>query len=543
MKRILLGLTLLATQLYGAVSYRDIAKTPAGDWLSYSGDYSGQRFSNLSQVDVDNVGRLVPQWLFHVPGSNRLETTPVVEAGVMYVTNSNEVFALDATSGRLIWHYKLPGASRAIPNRGVALLGDSVYFVSGDATLTALDRRTGALLWCVRFAGPSKNYAATLAPLAIPNEVIVGVSGGDCGIRGYIDAYDAETGKHLWRFWTVPRAGEAGAETWGGHPPNFAGGATWMTGTYEVQENVLYWTTGNPGPVFYGNQRPGDNLYTDSVIALDANTGKRKWSFQFTPHDTHDWDAEELPVLIDGAFEGNTRKLLAQANRNGFFYLLDRRDGQMLLAKPFVKKLNWAKGVFPDGRPDLISGMDPTPGGKLVCPGNVGATNWFSPSYSPQTGFLYAMTIEGCDVYVSSAPAPAKGGCHTGTGVEHPLPNTAQLFLRAIAIADGSIRWEIPITTALGYRDSMPGTLATAGGLVFFGDESGYIAAANGSDGSLLWDFYTGQTITASPMTYAVAGKQYLTIASGTNVLTFALFEPSAPLRQPVTSSGEARSK
>jgi alcohol dehydrogenase (cytochrome c) len=534
MRRKVICLMLMALPVYGSVRFVDVVKTPADNWLSYSGDYSGQRFSTLSQIRSANVGQLVPQWVFHVPGASRLEVTPIVVNGVMYITNGNEVYALDAKTGRSLWHYKRARSRTTGLNRGVAVLGDQLFFVSSDAHLIALSLKTGGVLWDVEYADASKNYSATMAPLAINGKVVVGVAGGDCGIRGYIDAYEAATGKHVWRFWTVPRPGEPGAETWGGRPSDLAGGATWMTGTYDPVENVLYWTTGNPGPDFYGSERPGDNLYTDCVIALDPDTGKMKWYFQFTPHDTHDWDAEEIPVLVNATFRGKRSKLLLQANRNGFFYVLDRTDGKILLAKPFVKKLTWARGVFPNGQPDVVPDMNPTSSGKLVCPANVGATNWLSPSYNPATGLIYVMAIEACDVYISSALSARNGGCSEGTGVERFRQYTGQFFLRAIDIQNGTVRWEIPLTSGEdGYISSMPGTLSTAGGLVFFGDDAGYVAAADARTGSLLWNFCTGQMITASPMTYAVGGRQYVSIASGTDIFAFALFEPATPLHQP----------
>ena len=313
----------------------------------------------------------------------------------MYMTDVNQVHALDARTGRRIWHFEYRGSGKGTGNRGAALLGNKIFFVSNDAHLIALHTLTGALLWDQPYADLDENpkYHATLAPLAIDGKVIVGVSGGDCGIRGYVTAHDSETGKELWRFYTIPGEGEPGSETWGGHPADYSGGATWMTGTYDPQQNLLFWTTGNPGPDFYGDLRPGDNLYSNSVVALAADTGKLRWHFQFTPHDTHDWDAQEFPVLIDTTFQGKPRKLLVQANRNGFFYVLDRSDGRMLLVKPFVDKLTWAKGVHPNGRPDLVPDMDPTPEGREVCPGVVGATNWFSPSYHPETGVLYVMSF------------------------------------------------------------------------------------------------------------------------------------------------------
>jgi alcohol dehydrogenase (cytochrome c) len=515
------------------VRAEDIAKAPDANWLSYSGDYSGRRFSGLRQIDIGNAKQVVPKWIFHVPQSHHLETTPLVLDGIMYVTNSNEIWGLDAQSGRSIWHYKYTATKVNNPNRGAAILGNRVFFVSSDAHLIALHRQTGAVLWNRAFADHEKGYSSTLAPLATRDKVIVGVSGGECGIRGYVDAFDADTGKHAWRFWTIPGPGEPGSETWSGHPADYSGGSTWMTGTYEPSTNTLFWTSGNPGPDFYGGARAGDNLYSNSVVALDADTGERKWHFQFTPHDTHDWDAEEIPVLIDGPFQGAPRKLLAQANRNGFFYVLDRANGRMLMAKSFVKKLTWARGVLPDGRPDLIPGMDPTPDGKMVCPGVIGATNWFSPSFNPDLGLFYVMSVERCDLYTSSARPYTKGQCYSGTGVDVASSESGQFILRAIDLQTGAIRWELPMASHAIPMEAMPGTLATAGGLVFFADDAGYFSAVNGRDGQTLWYFYTGQSISASPITYAVDGKQFVAIATATDIMAFGLFEPSAPGHQP----------
>jgi alcohol dehydrogenase (cytochrome c) len=533
-QRALLALFLVILPLQAEVAFQDLLKMPAENWLSYSGDLTARRHSLLKQINTTNVGNLVPAWVYHVKDSKRLQVTPVVADGVMYVSHTNEVYALDARTGRQIWHYKYVQAKRHDGNRGVAVLGERVFFVSSDAHLLALHAKTGALLWDKEYGGYEQNsqISATLAPLAIDGKVIVGVTGGDCGMRGFVDAYDAATGKQLWRFYTIPGPGEPGFESWGGHPIGISGGGTWMTGTYDASQNLLFWTVGNPGPDFYGESRPGDNLYSDSVVALDANTGKLKWHYQFTPHDTHDWDAQEFPVLIDTNFQGKPRKLLVQANRNGFFYVLDRTDGKVLLAKPFVKKMTWARGILPNGRPDVIPDMDPTPAGRIACPGIKGASNWFSPSYNPETGLFYVVTIEQCDIYTTSARPYKKGECYDGTGAEAIPTEPGQFFLRAIDIQNGDIRWEIPMVVK-DTMDPWPGTVSTAGGLVFFGDNEGYLSAADARTGKVLWHFNTGQLITASPMTYSVNGKQYVALASATDVFCFGLFEPMRPA--PVT--------
>lgn len=519
---------MMSLSLYAQVTFQDLLKPPSDNWLSYSGDLTGRRHSLLKQIGTDNVNQLVPQWIFHVPESKRLQASPVVINGVMYVTDSNQVFALDARTGRSIWHFKQVEAKQTLGNRGVAILGDQVFFLTSDAQVVALHARTGALLWNTRYANSDENYSATLAPLAIDGKVIVGVGGGDCGIRGFVAAFDASTGKELWRFWTIPARGEPGSETWGDHPPEISGGATWMTGVYDASQKLVIWTTGNPGPDFYGGARPGDNLYTNCVVALESSSGKLRWYFQFTPHDTHDWDAQEFPVLVDTSFQGKPRQLLIQANRNGFFYVLDRTNGQMLLAKPFVKKLSWAKGILSNGRPDLVPDSDPTPEGKLVCPGVIGGTNWFSPSYNPDTGLFYVMSVEQCDIYTSSSRSYAKGECYSGTGVEAIPAEPGQFILRALDIRSGEIRWEIPLVGSGTASGAMPGTLSTAGGLVFFADDAGYLAVADGRSGKTLWSFYTGQMISASPMSYSVGGKQYVAIATATDVIAFGVFEPSS---------------
>lgn len=381
----------------GQVKYEDILQGPGANWLTYHGDYKGWRYSRLNQITRDNVARLVPKWTYHVDGANRLETTPIVSDGIMYITNTNEVDALDARTGRRIWQYRDDQAAQQSVNRGVAVLGDRVYFVTSDVHLVALERNTGGVLWQKQYAPADKAYNATLAPLALKDRVIVGVSGGDSGMRGFVAALSASTGEELWRFWTIPARGKPGGDTWNGFPAEYGGGATWMTGTYDPELNLIYWAVGNPWPDLYDQGRHGDNLYTCSVVALDADTGKLKWYFQFTPHDTHDWDAQSIPVLVDLDFDGRRRKLLLHPNRNGFFYVLDRTNGQFLRATPFVKNLTWAKGIDSKGRPIEAPNMDPTPEGTRVCPSLEGASNWMSPSFDPQTALLYVP-------YSSNAP-------------------------------------------------------------------------------------------------------------------------------------------
>jgi PQQ-dependent dehydrogenase (methanol/ethanol family) len=507
----------------GGASYDLIRRGEDQDWLTYAGDYAGWRHSPLRQITSSNIGSLVSAWVYHVDGATHLEATPLVYDGIMYVTNSNELHALDARTGRRIWTYHDEQAKRSDVNRGAAILGDSVFFVTSDAHLVALNRKTGGALWDREFADTSRGAFATLAPMALKDRVIVGVSGGDTGVRGFVAAYSAATGQEMWRFWTVPAKGEPGAETWGELGPEWGGAATWLNGTYDPETNVLYWTTGNPWPDFYGGARHGDNLYSDSILALDADGGKLKWYFQFTPHDTHDWDAQAWPVLLDAPYDGRPRKLLLHPNRNGFFYLLDRTTGEFLRATPYVERLNWAKGIDAKGRPIENSGMEPSPNGTRVCPSVRGASNWMSPSYNPQTQLLYVPTLEQCDNYMSSAKAPEPMKNFAGTGGESLSKEPGRFYLRALDPRTGEKRWEYPMT---GRGDMWAGTVSTAGGLIFFGDDDSQLVAVDATTGKHLWHYYLGQTLTASPITFMANGKQYVTIVAETDVFTFSLLDP-----------------
>src|SRR5271166_2913708 len=342
-----------------------LSKPVADNWLSYNGDYTGRRFSSLREINSANVSRLRAEWVFHASNSDRLEVTPVVADGIMFVTSANDAFALDAQTGRTLWHYSRPVTNGLIDdasqhhNRGVGVWRNRVYMETDNAHLLCLDARSGNLIWDVAYANWNKNYGATSAPLVVKDKVLVGTSGGDDGVRGFVAAYDALTGKLAWRFWTIPGPGEFGSESWPGKLYLHGGGTTWMPGTYDRWLNTIYWGTSNPAPDFEGGVRPGDDLYTDCVLALDPDTGKLKWYFQFTPHDVFDYDAVETPILIDIVYQGRARKLLVQANRNGYLYVLDRTDGKFLSATPFVEKLNWAKGIDSHGRP-LRTGVEPT---------------------------------------------------------------------------------------------------------------------------------------------------------------------------------------
>ncbi len=477
-----------------------------GDWLTYNGSDSANRYSPLRQITTANVSTLKLKWVFPIEYFG-LETTPLAASGVLYVTGPNQVFALNALTGDAIWHYSRPPSSGLVgdpklgTNRGVAILRDRVYFITDNAHLLALDRANGKLVWEKAIApNISQPYGATMVPLIVGNKVgeeslIAGVTGADHGIRGFLAAYQPETGAMLWRHWTVPAAGEPGIETWQGKEPIAGGGSTWLTGSYDASTDTLYWATGNPYPDSDDTDRPGDNLYTDCVLALNARTGELKWYYQFTPHDLKDRDATEPNVLIDAVYQGKPAKLLLHADRNGFFYVLDRTTGKVLLAKSFLRRDDWASSIGPDGRPVVTN-----PRG---CPSD--AANWDSTAYSPDTHLYYFMALEEC----------------TGKPTSYP-DQQGQRFLRALNIETGEIAWEIPQPGAARAK-TWSGVLATAGGLVFYGQPNGGFAAVDQHDGKTLWQFPTNVRMKASPMTFSFGGNQYVAVAAGPNILCFGL--------------------
>jgi len=502
-----------------------LAQPPGANWLSYNGDYTGRRYSSLAEINVNNVDQLRTQWVFHANNSNRLEVTPVVVNGLMLVTVANHALALDARTGRTVWQYERPDtegliddASRHL-NRGVGVWRSRVYLLTDNAHLLCLDVRSGRLLWDVAYATGNRNYGATGAPLVVKDKVIVGTSGGDDGVRGFVAAYDALTGKEAWRFWTIPGPGEFGSSSWPGKMYLRGGGTTWMPGTYDPELNTLFWGTSNPAPDFDGAVRPGDDLYTDCVLALDPDSGKLKWYFQFTPHDLFDYDATETAVLIDATYKSEPRKLLVEANRNGFVYVLDRTNGKFLSAVRFAEKMNWAKGIDAQGRP-IRTGVQPTAEGTRICPGFAGATNWYAPSYSELTHLFYFKVLEDCGTFFRKPQEFSEGRTYYSTGVKHDPAEHPQKLLLAYDFNTETFAWKYP-QVSTGF--SSGGTMTTAGGVVFFADDAHYFEAVEAQTGKPLWHFNTGQSIDASPMSYAINGKQYVAIAAGSDIFSFAL--------------------
>ena len=549
----------LVSQLSAQVTYERLlrAADEPQNWLIYGGGYFSNRYSPLRQIDPGNVKNLEQKWVYQAQVMGNWQTTPLVVDGVMYFTQrQNDVIALDAKTGRVFWIYRyLPSPDQKVccgsNNRGLAILGETLYMGTLDARLIALDAKSGRPLWNVEVADLKAAYSITHAPLIVKDKVIVGVGGGEYGIRGFIAAFDARTGKEVWRFYTIPGPGEPGHETWQACPsgsstsPGSAsycdpeawkhgGGSVWMTGSYDAALNLTYWGVGNAGPDWNSDQRPGDNLYTDSVVALDADTGRLKWHFQFTPHDTYDYDSVQVPVLVDMNWNGTPVKLMLWGNRNGYFYALDRETGRFLLGKPFVK-VNWSSGLDERGRPI----QTPQPPGSPTWPGNQGGTNWYPPSYSPRTGLIYISAWEDYASIFQKVPMTYTEGRNFGGGgfaAVGPVPNAPGLpLLRrgpinnwtstagkgavlAIDPKTGDRKWKFEMNDV---TDS--GLLTTASDLVFTGGREGYFHALDARTGALLWKTNLGGQIVAGPMTYQVDGKQYVATVSGMSLVAFAL--------------------
>ena len=496
------------------------------NWLMYSGTLDAQRYSRLDQVHNRNVGGLELKWAYQIPQLDRAETSPLVVDGVMFITEApSNVVAVDAATGRQYWRYDhpLPDDLRICcgrNNRGVAILGDTLYMSTLDAHLVAIDARTGNLVWDREVADHRSGYSKTAAPLVVKGEVVTGIAGGEYGIRGFVDAYDAATGDLTWRAWTIPGPDHPDNQTWAGESWRTGGSASWITGAYDPDLDLVYWGTGNPGPDWNGDVRLGDNLYSDSVLAIDHETGGLDWYFQFTPHDVHDWDAIQVPILADLTWDGEERKVMMWANRNAFFYTLDRETGEFLLGVPYARQ-TWAVGLDSNGRPIRVPDTSPTPEGTLASPPVVGATNWFSPAFSPRTELFYVQAYDGEDIFYKRDEEYVEGDQFTGGGFQRPLPvDNYHSAIRAIDPRTGDIRWEYAVQPR-----STAGVLATAGDLVFSGSVDGYFYALDASTGRELWHVAVGAMVHAAPMTYAVDGRQYVTIAAGNVVFTFGLPE------------------
>jgi alcohol dehydrogenase (cytochrome c) len=497
----------------------------SANWLTYGGDYSAHRYSRLSQITPKNVAKLKPAWIYQSREAGKWEVTPLVVNGILYVSERpNVITALDGRTGRPLWNYRRPmpddvaGCCGPV-NRGLAILGDALYVVTFDCHLVCLDANTGKERWDVVIADYHSGQSETLAPLAVKDKIIVGISGGELGIRGFLDAYDAKTGAQVWRFWTIPGPGEPGHDTWGtGDAWQHGGAATWVTGTYDPDLNLVYWGVGNPGPDYDGDVRPGDNLYTCCVVALDADTGKLRWHFQYTPHDVHDWDANQVPVLVDAPIDGKPRKLLVQANRNSFFYVLDRVTGAFITGAPFARQ-NWAAGLDPQGRPILVPGKEPSAEGALVYPGLEGSANWPPPSYSPRTRLFYVQAQDDyAQVFYKLKQDYKSGDDYEGGGTRNVLGQEPVGVVKAIDATTGAVRWEFNEQTS-----SNAGILTTASGLLLSGTRDGYCFALDAATGRLLWMFQSGGSVMGGVVTFLVDGKQYIAVAAGAGMFAFAL--------------------
>jgi alcohol dehydrogenase (cytochrome c) len=518
-------IALVAITLPAQVPYerlRDATSEPES-WLTHSGSYSSQRYSTLDQINRENVAELQPAWIYQIKASDPFEASPLIADGVMYLSEPpSDVTALDLMTGRPLWTYR-----RSLPegiitccgrvNRGVAVLDDQVIVGTVDAHLVALDAATGRVRWDVEVADYRSAYAITVAPLALKDKIIVGIAGGEFGIRGFLDAYDPATGDRLWRFWTVPGPGEPGNETWSGDSWKSGAAATWITGSYDPELNLVYWGTGNPGPDFLGDTRKGDNLYSDAVIALDADSGELRWHFQFTPHDVLDMDACQVPVLVDAPFQGEDRKLMLFPNRNGFYYVLDRVTGEYLIGREFAKQ-NWALNLDANGRPVKNLEAIPDEDGALAFPDDDGTANWMSPTYSPRTGLIYVPVREkGAYFYLTEAEY-APGQLFMGASKRLLDNQQSKGYIRALNALTGERSWDFEL-----HSPPWAGLLSTAGDVLFSGSEEGEFFALDARTGKPLWRFQTGGRIIAAPVSYQSGDTQYVAIAAGGSLIAFAL--------------------
>lgn len=531
-------LALCAGSLLAQVTSNDLlhAAQHPQDWLTYSGTYFSQRYSTLDQISRTNISNLEQKWIFQARSLEKFEATPLVVDGVMYTVQApNDIVALDAVTGRIYWIYSYSPDPKARlccgrVNRGLAILGDTLFMGTIDAHILAVDAKNGHLLWNTKVAEPAVGYAITLAPLVVKDKVIIGTAGGEYGIRGFLAAYDVHSGKEVWRFNNIPGPGEKGHETWAGDSWKHGAASVWMTGSYDPDLNLTYWGIGNPGPDWNADLRKGDNLYSDCAVALDADTGKLKWYFQFTPHDDFDFDAVQVPVLADVDWRGTPRRVLLWANRNGFFYAFDRTNGEFLRGTPF-SKITWAKGLDERGRPMREANMVPTPKGQRIYPGNQGATNWYSPSYSPHTGLFYIPVWDNYySTYVKEKVEFNEGRLFTGPLPKSPVPlvrppqigNRAEEdgygAIRAFDPVTGERKWEYKLTDV---TDS--GILTTASDVLFVGGREGYFMAMDARTGELLWRASVGGQVSNGPISYSVNGKQYIAVAAGNSLFVYGL--------------------
>jgi len=510
------------------------------NWLTYNGDYMSQRYSRLDQITPDNVTNLELKWILQNQVFGAWQSNPIIVDGVMYVTERpNSVMAVDASTGRVFWKFRHTPSENArvccgANNRGVAVLDDRVFMGTLDARLIALDRINGQPLWNAEVADVNLAYSVTMAPLVVKDKIIVGVGGGEYGIRGYVAAFDAETGEQAWKTYTIPGPGEPGHDSWEGDDWEHGGASVWITGSFDPELNLTYWGVGNPGPDWNAGQRPGDNLFSDSVIALDANTGELEWYFQFTPNDGYDYDSVQVPVLADMVWRGEPKKVMMWANRNGYFYVLDRVTGLFLEGKPFVT-VNWSSGLDENGRPIPT----PQPEGMPTYPGNQGGTNWYPPSYSPRTGLFYFSAWENyATIYRAeeseyvpgqaflgggfSVLAPSPDAPTIGIGRTNPINNwtdeVGYASLKAMDPQTGEAVWSYN-----QYDVSDSGMLTTATDLLFTGGREGYFHAIDARSGDLIWNVNLGGQIVMAPVTYMVDGIQYVSVISGNGLSTFAL--------------------
>jgi alcohol dehydrogenase (cytochrome c) len=524
MRRLLLLLAPAALAAQVNVPYeriRDADREP-GNWLTYSRDYTGRRYSPLDQIHTGNVARLHIVWMHQADEADTIETSPLVVDGTLFLTvPPNTVRALDAATGRALWEYQkqLPDDLRLCcgkVNRGLAILGDSLFYASLDAHLIAIDARTGRVRWDVTMADYKTGYSSTGAPLAVKDKIVVGMAGGEYGVRGFLDGYDARTGKRAWRFNTIPAKGEPGNDTWAGESWKTGAVTTWVTGVYDPDTNTLLWGTGNPGPDWNGDVRQGDNLYADCLVALDPDTGARKWHFQYTPHDMNDWDSTQTPILADATVKGQPRKMVVLANRNGFYYALDRVTGKFIAGRPFVKQ-TWATGLDETGRPMRVPDAAPSVEGTLIWPSLAGGSNWYSSTYHPKTDLYYVNVKEMGAVFHKGDATYRPGAMFNGGGQRDYDDVEPYGAVRALDVVTGELRWEYKL-----HYPSHSGLMATGGGLIF-GSNSTAFFALDAQKGDLLWHFETGGGIDANPITYLSGGRQYVAIAAGHALLVFGL--------------------